>query len=185
MADVERELQMLRETVATLQAQVTVLTDRWEIFDCAHRYTKGIDRRDWELLASAYHDDAIDQHGDVIGSRDEIVEYIRNVMTEWDYSVHFLDLNNVDIDGDTAHAESYVLFTQQRIDGGGLDFGGGRYVDRLEKRNGTWGIVTRQVVIDWAARAEAVAFADVDSYRLGSWDRDDPSYQRPLTVTKR
>ena len=182
MANLESELQTLRETVEKLEAQVTRLIDRQEIFDCAHRYTKGIDRRDWELLASAYHDDAIDQHGDVVGTRDEIVEYIRNVMKDWDYSVHFLDLNNLEIDGKTAHAESYVLFTQQRVDGGGLDFGGGRYLDRLEKRNGKWGIVVRRVVIDWSSRAETLMFGDVLSYRLGTWDRNDPSYQRPLTV---
>ncbi len=174
--------QVLRDTVERLQAEVTELRDRQEILACLHRYAKGLDRRDWDLFASAYHADAIDQHGDFVGGPDGLVEYVSGLMADWDYSVHFLDLNNLEIEGDVAHSECYVLFTQQRVDGTGLDFGGGRYVDRLERRSGAWAIAARRVVVDWSARAESVTFADVPSARTGTFDRNDPSYQRPLTI---
>ena len=121
----QREVGDLRETVERLQAEVTELRDRQEILACLHRYAKGLDRRDWDLYASAYHEDAIDQHGDFIGPPDKLVEYVSRLMGDWDYSVHFLDLNNLEIEGDEAHSECYVLFTQRRVDGTGLDFGGG------------------------------------------------------------
>jgi hypothetical protein len=139
-----------------------------------------LDRRDWELLASAYHEDAHDQHGAFVGTPRDFISYVSGIMEEWDYSLHILDLNNVEIDGDFADSECYVLFTQQRRDGSGLDFGGGRYLDRLERRDGEWRIVARQVVIDWSARTQTQGFADVAEYRIGTLDRNDPSYRRPI-----
>ena len=38
------------------------LCDGAEILDCLQRYARGIDRLDRELLRSAYHDGAIDDH---------------------------------------------------------------------------------------------------------------------------
>ena len=40
---------------------------REEIRQCLLRYTRGIDRHDTALVASAYHADAIDDHTDYIG----------------------------------------------------------------------------------------------------------------------
>lgn len=37
--------------------------DRQEIHDCLLRYTRGVDRHDRELMLSAYHSDAYDDHG--------------------------------------------------------------------------------------------------------------------------
>ena len=39
------------------------MKDRQEIYDCIMRYCRGIDRLDREVLLSAYHPDAIDDHG--------------------------------------------------------------------------------------------------------------------------
>ncbi|HEX8056439.1 MAG TPA: nuclear transport factor 2 family protein, partial [Novosphingobium sp.] len=39
------------------------MKDRYEIYDCIMRYCSGIDRLDRELLLSAYHPDALDDHG--------------------------------------------------------------------------------------------------------------------------
>ncbi len=101
----ENEGRVLRDTVERLQAEVTELRDRQEILACLHRYAKGLDRRDWDLFASAYHADAIDQHGDFVGGPDGLVEYVSGLMADWDYSVHLLDLNNLEIEGDVAHSE--------------------------------------------------------------------------------
>ena len=76
--------------------------------------------------------------------------------------------------------------------------GGGRYIDRLEKRKGRWAIAARICVRDWApltkapevldqADLTAVALTEdiVKLIRAGaqsSRDRGDPSYQRPLTI---
>jgi SnoaL-like domain len=174
--------QDLRTEIAELREAVAALSEREAIVDCLHRYSRGLDRRDWELMKSAFHDDGIDQHGNFIGSPQELVDWARELFNEWDFSVHFLDLNNLEIEGDVAHSECYVLFTQRRRDGQGLDFGGGRYLDRLERRQGEWRIAARQTVIDWSARAQTAEFADVASEQIGTLDRSDPSYQRPLII---
>jgi hypothetical protein len=134
-------------------------------------------------MASAYHEDGLDRHGDFIGHPAEFVAWAAELFKdEWDYSVHFLDPNNLEIDGDVAHSECYVLFTQRRKDGSALEFGGGRYLDRLEKRGGEWRIAARLTVIDWSARADVAVFGGVEEYALGTFDHSDPSYRRPLEL---
>lgn len=183
MSSQDLELSQLRDQLDTLQAEVRRLADRQAIVDCLHRYSRGLDRLDLELLASAYHPDAIDHHGGFIGHPQEFVPWADELLrSEWDSSLHILDVNRVDIVGDIAHTECYVLFSQRRIDGAGLDFGGARYLDRFERRDGQWRIAARREVIDWSARVEALEFADVPEYPIGRRDRTDPSYERPLVV---
>ena len=52
------------------------LLDRQEIHDCLMRYSRGVDRLDPDLIRSAYHDDAIDDHGMFVGTRDEFVDWV-------------------------------------------------------------------------------------------------------------
>ena len=73
-----------------------------------------------QVLASAYHADADDHHGAFRGRPHEFVDWAVDLLSdEWDISLHLLDVNNVEIEGDTAHSECYVLFSQRRRDGGG------------------------------------------------------------------
>ncbi|SHM65895.1 SDR family NAD(P)-dependent oxidoreductase [Cryptosporangium aurantiacum] len=90
-----------------------------------------------------------------------------------------------DIDGDTAHAETYYLFVGRNRDDSNW-LAGGRYLDRLERRNGEWRISLRTNVIEWSGTAPSldIPFADVPDLQLnGAPSRSlaDPSYQRPLT----
>ena len=41
------------------------LLDRAELTDLVMRYSRGVDRRDFALIRSTYHDDAIDDHGEM------------------------------------------------------------------------------------------------------------------------
>jgi hypothetical protein len=177
-----RGVEDLRAEIDELRGTVGALSERQAIVDCLHRYSRGLDRRDWELMASAYHADGVDQHGAFVGSPQELVTWAAELFAEWDFSVHVLDLNNLEIEGDVAHSECYVLFTQRRRDGQGLDFGAGRYLDRLERRNGEWRIAARQTVIDWSARADVTDLAESSGEHQGTLDRTDPSYRRPFEV---
>jgi ketosteroid isomerase-like protein len=169
--------------VERLAEQVQRLLDREAIWDCVYRYARGLDRHDAEIYASAYHEDALDRHGDFLGPRDEFVPWgLELLASEWDAHTHFITNNRVEIEGDVAHSECYVLFAQRRRDGEKVDLGGGRYIDRLERRNGEWRIAARELVIDWTARADAAVYADVAAYTSGRWDRDDLSYRRPFEL---
>ena len=163
------------------------LLDRTAITECVHRYARGLDRRDAELVASAYHATAVEDHGQYVGELDGLVAYLMDVHAPFSGYQRHVTTQNIDIDGDsdgnTAHAESYFL-SVIRIDGAEkLRLTGGRYVDRLERRDGEWRIAERVVVLEWYG---AVPGGGIDpamqiAPRL---DRDDVSYVRPLHVTR-
>src|SRR4029077_1779781 len=60
---------------AALEAKVQELADRAEILECMHRYTRGMDRLDRELVRSAYHDDAIDIHLTIVAEVEEFLDW--------------------------------------------------------------------------------------------------------------
>ena len=37
-------------------------------------------------------------------------------------------------------------------------------------------------MLDWTARTDTAAYADVAGYTSGRWDRDDLSYRRPFDL---
>jgi hypothetical protein len=93
--------------------------------------------------------------------------------------------HHVEIDGDTAHAETYYIFVARNRDES-MVVAGGRYIDKLERRGGVWRIATRANVIEWATLPPAIPlpFADVPDIDVNGEsrrDKDDISYRRPLT----
>src|SRR5215470_12069157 len=122
---------MTADTARDLQ----YLLDRQEILDCVYQYSRGLDRHDVEVLSDAYHPDAIDHHGGFVGYIPEFVQW-GNALHEADYLAHTHNIttHNCEIDGDTAHAESYVMDTLLAPDTATVTVMGGRYVDRLERR---------------------------------------------------
>jgi hypothetical protein len=58
-----------------LQERVSRLEASAEIYDCMMRYARGIDRRDRELLRSAYHDGAVDDHVGFVGEVDGFIDW--------------------------------------------------------------------------------------------------------------
>jgi hypothetical protein len=81
------------------------------------------------------------------------------------------------------NSESYWLSIIRRDQADKLMLAGGRYVDRLERRDGDWRIATRVVVIEWQGAIEGGA-PDPQNRVAPRLDRDDVSYQRPLRVTR-
>src|SRR3546814_20093868 len=62
----------------------------------------------------------------------------------------------------------------------------GRYIDRLERRDGVWKIALRRSTVDVllsgdASILQAPIFIE-QGYAKGTWDRSDVSYQRPLSL---
>jgi hypothetical protein len=62
---------------------------------------------------------------------------------------------------------------------------GGRYLDRLERRERAWKIALRTNIIEWSGNLPTMPlpFADVPDIHgngVPTRDRQDPSYQRPL-----
>ena len=154
------------------------LLDRQAILDCLNRYNRGVDRCDEELLLSAYFDDATECHGTFTGTPADFARSIRPAQESWAGSQHHITNHLVEIEGDVAHAETYFLVLIQRRGVETLGQVGGRYIDRLERRNGDWRIALRVVVID--VGADVVARPAPNRIAQPRQDRSDPSYQRPL-----
>ncbi|MEC9344078.1 MAG: nuclear transport factor 2 family protein [Pseudomonadota bacterium] len=159
------------------------LLDRRQIRDCIDRYSRGLDRHDDALLASAFHPDAIDNHGDWIGRLPEFIEWANYEVHEpLLQHNHHITTHTAEIDGDVAVAESYVIYVLRLKDRKTVRVGCGRYVDRLERRNGEWRIALRQLILDLRFTADGAAGNVEDGYYHGTWDRTDISYDRPKGI---
>ena len=182
MSDSTASVDGLAQELKEMRAELQRIRDREQIHDCVLRYARGLDRHDEEILSSVFHDDAIDHHGDFTGTIDEFVPWANALhAANWASHTHFIVNHRVEIDGAEAQSETYVLYVLNRKDGTRIDFGGGRYIDRLERRDGEWRIVARELVHDWRAEADQARYARTASYPQGTWDRSDPSYH-PLEL---
>jgi SnoaL-like domain len=164
-------------------AALRELLDRQAIVDCIHRYARGVDRGDEELVRSAYREDALEDHGAYIGGVDGLVGFLGAAHRPFDAYQRYVSNTSVDLDGDTAHAESYYFCILRRDDRDRLLANGGRYVDRLERSDGGWRIARRVVVMEWEGAVEGGAprFPVTVGARR---DHDDVSYRRPLDVER-
>ncbi|MET1001203.1 MAG: nuclear transport factor 2 family protein, partial [Acidimicrobiia bacterium] len=150
-------------------------------------HARGCDRHDVALLSSTYHDDGIDEHGTATIPGPEYAAWANAAHAATsDAHLHNVTTHTCEIDGDDAHAESYVLVALLGKDGKAATMMCGRYIDRLERRDGAWKIAVRRSTVELAFTADASLvqspfFTDL-GYLKGTRDRDDLSYTRPLTI---
>lgn len=173
--------------LADIARRLRLIEDRNAIVDCIARHARGCDRHDVELLCSTYHTDGVDEHGHTRTPGPDYAAWANGVhAVTSDNHLHHVTTQSVDVDGDTAHAESYVLVTLLSPDGGTATVMSGRYLDRLERRDGEWRIAVRRSTVELAFSASAALlqsrFFTGQGYVKGTRDRDDPSYARPLTI---
>jgi hypothetical protein len=158
-----------------LESQLRVMLDKQEIHDALMRYCRGVDRCDADLIRSAFHSDAIDDHGTHRGPASEFVDLIVDgVQKVASMSMHFIGNVLIEVEDDLAYSEAYfVSYLTQTRDGTEYTRSrGGRYVDRFERRNGEWKIALRVVVDDWSRLDPVVERGDV-SERQGQRSHSD------------
>lgn len=167
-----------------IEKTVQGLKDRQDILDCLVRYCRGMDRFDRDILRSAYWPDAMDDHGEYIGGPEGFIDYYFAYHTKnQTRTMHNLGNHTCEIDGDTAHCETYYTFTSVNTFKPAHSRTTGRYIDRLEKRDGEWRIAARICVIhglnnDFDPDGTLGDAPFVETTR----DKSDPSYMRPLQV---
>lgn len=180
-------LEELAARVEALERQNRELADREAIRDCVTAYTRGLDRLDVDLIRDAFHPDAIDDHGIIVAGPAELAHWAVELhREEATGSLHFTGTHSCEIDGDTAHAETYWLGTLMD-NAGRYNFAAGRWLDRLERREGQWKIITRVCIPEWSGRPQMEAAPEVSQElraqsALPKRDRSDPSYVRPLEI---
>ena len=166
-------------------ARMDQLLDRQDILDCLTRFSRGMDRFDRECFLSAFHPDAVIAAGDFVGGPVALYQWASAMHDSGQIATHHNLLNHTcEIEGDTAHTETYYLFAARNRDETNW-LAGGRYLDRLQRLDGDWRIALRTNVIEWSGVVPTMPlpFADVpDIHANGGSSRTtaDPSYQRPL-----
>ena len=165
-----------------LEDQVRELLAEREIRNVLLRYCRGVDRCDQELVASCYHDDAIDDHGTwqaegAVGIAERIVGLVKPGSGR---AMHFLGNVTVEVEGTSAFAESYVLAfrTFDRDSAAHVRTRAVRFVDRFSLRSGKWRISERVVVDEWN-RVDRIVEpqAGLEECRFSSKDEEDPVYK--------
>ncbi|WIW90768.1 nuclear transport factor 2 family protein (plasmid) [Sphingobium sp. V4] len=168
-----------------LDTRLAGLIDRQAIADCLARFCRGMDRFDRDAYLSAFHADAEIAAGPFVGSAADCWDWAMPLHDQAQSLTHHVLLqSSIDVDGDTAHGETYYQFIGRNRDDSVI-MAGGRYIDRFERRDGAWRIALRVNVIEWSVMPPAVAipFADVPDIAangVSARGREDPSYQRPL-----
>lgn len=125
--------------------------DRESIRQCLVRLARGEDRRDAELISASYWPDSRSDYGVFEG---DFAAYLAWVVPGADAitnTQHVLGQTYVELDGAGARAETQVI-SYHRVDMGEGERDtviGGRYLDRLEHRDGEWRIVQRTMLYDW------------------------------------
>lgn len=188
-----------------LARELRELADRRQCYEVLTRYCRALDRLDLEMLKSVYFPDAIDEHGVFTGNAHEFCEFIVTQVAEWfEVATHAICNVHMTYYGDVMCTESYLI-SYAAVEGGpekvagvqgasylsriGFDgrasgrhvfLMGGRYVDRLERRDGEWRIARRQVVMDWNENFPSGTVSDEGMFATltlrGTRSTDDPVY---------
>ena len=155
------------------------LVARAEITDVLTDYVHGADRADWELVSSCYHSDAHDDHGLYNGDVDGLLVFLADLAATLTSTSHQLGPPHIEVDGDTARAETYCFGWYERAGRGGGTSSiaqGLRYLDRFERRDGRWAISDRVVVLDWErVFPPGTASEPPSSWTRGARGASDPS----------
>ena len=170
--------------MAPSDALLQEMLDEFHLRKLVHGYCRAVDRGDDAQLRSLYHHDADDDHGgfstgsadDFFGALTAARPYLRSMQ-------HNVTTVNFAIDGNRAEGEVYTIATHTFVVGDrDVDVVvGGRYLDRYEKRDGTWKFTERKIVTDWAhvndpSSVDMSHPITIDTPR-GAPDASDPSHQ--------
>jgi hypothetical protein len=171
-------------------SQLEVLMAEHAMRQALYRYCRGADRADAESMMSAFHPDAIDNHGGYQGLAAHYVrQYVEGIQTINRMVMHTISNLLVSLrDRDHASSEAYFVSYLVPIPSGGVegvvDCFGGRYLDEWERRDGIWAIRERTVVHDWHSTGQPSSRTfprDLSGYVNGQWKPGDVSYEHLKT----
>lgn len=168
----------MTDAVTSEQSAIGQLLDKQAIREAVMRYCRGVDRRDPELISSAYHPDAIDMHGRQRFTGETVGQGIVDLVGSAKVAMNQVTNQLITLHGDgTAGCETYFTVWQsiETESEDRLLLALGRYVDRFECRAGEWKIAHRLVIVE-LTRIVPAGGPTPPLLGLGSRDRDDPSY---------
>jgi len=165
---------------------LAALLDEQAIRRVLLRYCRGIDRLDIELVRDCYWPQATDRHGPFTGTRDEFLAWVVPLLRRHTMTMHHIGNMLIDFPADRAAepdiavAETYGVAYHSgppERDPRWNYAAGFRYVDRFERRDGTWRIADRVTAIEWVTPwdADLKRMKDFGDH-LPRRDHNDPLY---------
>jgi ketosteroid isomerase-like protein len=167
-----------------LEAGLRELLDKQAITELVHAYCRAVDRRDVAACRELYHPDALDDHGSYYqGSAQGYLDALPQMMAPVRVMQHHITTLNIRLDGDYAESEAYGLAVHQ-MQGEGEALSdlvvGTRFLDKFERRGGTWKFSHRSHALDWVATQSpsrlGTGGAQFEASPRGREDESDPSY---------
>lgn len=137
--------------MSAITDELKALLEREHIRECIGRLARGEDRRNGELIRQSYWQDSVTDYGVFKGSFDEYFAWVIPGSPAIPVTQHVLGQSVIDLRGDVALVETHVT-SYHRVNMGTEERDtviGGRYLDRLEKREGEWRIAERTMLYDW------------------------------------
>jgi len=164
-----------------LERRLRDLLDKEEIRDRLMRYARGIDRNDGDLVEDTFWPEALVDHGHSAFRGEGIGKFFADVSKHSTTNqVHFIMNLVIDLHGDEAVSEAQALYVAEteRNHEPYLVNRAVRYIDRWERREGTWRVFHRTVAENWNKIDPIVErFPPHPGIIKTRPDRTDPSYK--------
>ena len=138
---------------ADRQRALQELLDKQAIQELVIKYCRAADRQDWELMASLYHEDATDDHGQMFrGSAKDYLAWLPSMRGQMEVTSHHVSNHYIVVNGDRAEGEVYIVAYHLKGTRDGQKnqvVTGGRYLDKYENRGKGWKFAARKAILDW------------------------------------
>lgn len=134
------------------QTELQLMLAREKIRDCIARLARGEDRRCDQRISLCFWPDATTDFGIFEGNFRQYLDWVTPGSPAVLLTQHILGQTLVQVRHKQAAAETHVI-SYHRINTGEQERDiviGGRYLDRLEKRNNEWRIIQRTMLYDWS-----------------------------------
>jgi hypothetical protein len=155
-----------------------VLLAKDEISQQIYNYSRALDRMDTGLALKLMHPDGKWSNG----TREQFIKGAWDINGTFATHSHQMTNSSIKVNGDTAVSETYGWVPLRRPikDGdktASTEVYVTRYVDRWSRRNGTWALDERQLIVDMHMILQEQLTAPSQRVSSGRRDRTDPSYR--------
>jgi len=137
--------------MASENSDIREFLDKQACAEVLTRYCRALDWLDGEALKKVFAADADIDYGFFRGRGDAFIPAVMEIEHGFARRWHFVANAIIRVTGDNAEAECYGLAAGVSSKDGRMvtDLFGGRYLDRIARRDGQWLITWRQYVLDW------------------------------------
>ena len=157
------------------------VADKLAIMEVLYTHSRGLDRLDAASIQACYWPEAEVDYGAYKGSAHSFAELVEPALaTQYELTQHTLGNTLFALAETSASTESHVTARHLLLGAEQEMVFSGRYLDRLERRDGCWKLLHRQVVMDWSRRHAVIdergteAFVDLAK---GAHRENDPAHE--------